>query len=181
MFDVLLQAATEAGAKQSSNILMTIVPFVLIFVVFYFFLIRPQNKKQKETEKMISALKKGDKVVTIGGIHGTVTNTKENTVFIRVDDNTKIEINRSAVSTVISDKADKNEEAPAEEKKLFGIFKKKDKKAAEDKADSKVEKLSDKNEKTEEAKTEAKEAEVKVEEETKAEEPKAEETPAQEE
>ena len=153
MFDMLLQTATEAGAKSNGNIMMTIIPFVLIFVVFYFFLIRPQNKKQKETEKMISALKKGDKIITIGGIHGTVTNTKENTVVIRVDDNTKIEINRSAVSTVISDKVEKKDEAP-EEKKLFGIFKKKDKKVAEDKSDSKVEKLSDNNEKAEEKKEE---------------------------
>ena len=145
MFDVLLQAATEAGAKGQSNIFMTIIPFVLIFVVFYFFLIRPQNKKQKETEKMISALKKGDKVVTIGGIHGVVTNTKEETIFIRVDDNTKIEINRSAVASVISDKVEKKDEDSAKtETKKFSLFKKKDKK------EEKVEKLSDKaDEKTE--------------------------------
>ncbi len=161
MFDLLLQAATQAGANAGKgNMLMTIVPFVLIFVVFYFFLIRPQNKKQKETEKMIAALKKGDKVVTIGEIQGVVTNTKEETIVIRVDDNAKIEINRSAVSAVIGDKVEKKEEKP-EEKKLFGFFKKNKKKDAEEKSDSKVEKLSDNPKKSDEKVEDAKVEEEK--------------------
>ena len=85
--------------------LTTIIPFALIILIFYFFIIRPQNKKQKETEKMIAALKKGDKVVTIGGIHGVVSSTKENTIIVKVDDNAKIEFNRTAIATVIVDKA----------------------------------------------------------------------------
>jgi len=157
MFDVLLQAATQAAGQGAGkgNMLMSIVPFVLIFVVFYFFLIRPQNKKQKETQKMISALKKGDKVVTIGGIHGVVTNTKEETIVIRVDDNAKIEINRSAVATVITDKVEKKEEA-AEPKKKFSLFSKKQK-------DSAVEVKSEEV-KAEEPKSESKKEEAKVEE-----------------
>ena len=93
---------------------MTVVPFALIFIIFYFFLIRPQNKKQKETEKMIAALKKGDKVVTIGGIHGVVASTKEHTIIVKVDDGAKIEFNRSAIATVIADKV---EEKPAKKEK----------------------------------------------------------------
>jgi preprotein translocase subunit YajC len=104
-FISLLQAAP---ATSSGSLLMTVLPLALIFVIFYFFMIRPQNKKQKETEKMIAALKKGDKVITIGGIHGTVSSTKEKTVIVKVDDNTKIEFLRSAVSTVVTDKAEKN-------------------------------------------------------------------------
>ncbi|MCR5699140.1 MAG: preprotein translocase subunit YajC [Treponemataceae bacterium] len=173
MFDVLLQAATQAAGQTAGkgNMLMSIVPFVLIFVVFYFFLIRPQNKKQKETQKMISALKKGDKVVTIGGIHGVVTNTKEETIVIRVDDNAKIEINRSAVSTVITDKVEKKEEA-AEPKKKFSLFSKKQKdaavevKAEEVKADSKKEEAKKDEAKKDEAKVEA--VEEKAAEETEA-------------
>lgn len=99
MFVSLLQA----GSGASSGI-MTFLPFVLIIAIFYFFIIRPQNKKQKETEKMINALKKGDKVVTIGGIHGVVSSTKEKTVILKVDDNTKLEFNRSAIATVVTDK-----------------------------------------------------------------------------
>ena len=97
-------------ASSTSQLVSTFVPFVLIIAIFYFFLIRPQNKKQKETEKMINALKKGDKIVTIGGIHGVVSSTKEKTVIVKVDDNCKIEFSRSAIAGVESDK-------PAETKK----------------------------------------------------------------
>ena len=82
------------------GILTSVVPFVAIIGIFYFFLIRPQNKKQKETEKMRAALKKGDKVVTIGGIHGVVSSVKEKTVVVKVDDNCKMEFSRSAISGI---------------------------------------------------------------------------------
>ena len=98
------------SASSTSQLVSTFVPFVLIIAIFYFFLIRPQNKKQKETEKMINALKKGDKIVTIGGIHGVVSSTKEKSVIVKVDDNCKIEFSRSAIAGVESDK-------PAETKK----------------------------------------------------------------
>jgi preprotein translocase subunit YajC len=73
---------------------------VLIIGIFYFLIIRPQNKKQKETRKMLEALKKGDKVVTIGGIHGTISSVKEKSVLLKVDDNVKIEFARSAIASV---------------------------------------------------------------------------------
>ncbi len=127
-FDPFLQAA--AGAPQQGNILMTVLPFVLIIGIFYLFIIRPQNKKQKETEKMISALKKGDKVITIGGIHGVVYQTKEKTVILKVDDATKIEFNRSAIASVVVDKpvetkvsAKKSEKAKQVEKKAEEVAK----------------------------------------------------------
>ena len=103
----LLQTATGAAAGDvpQQSILMTVLPFILIIIIFYFFIIRPQNKKQKETQKMIDALKKGDKVVTIGGIHGVVASTKEKTVIVKVDDSTKIEFSRSAISAVEGDKS----------------------------------------------------------------------------
>jgi preprotein translocase subunit YajC len=119
MFLSLLQANPATGSQT----LMSVVPFVLIIAIFYFFIIRPQNKKQKETQKMIDALKKGDKVVTIGGIHGLVSQTKEKTVIIKVDEGVKIEVNRSAIAGVVSDnapasksdkKADESKEAPKE-------------------------------------------------------------------
>ncbi len=93
----------QAGAT-SSQTLMSVVPFILIIAIFYFFIIRPQNKKQKETQKMIDAIKKGDKVVTIGGIHGIVSSVKENTLVIKVDDNARIEFNRTAIASVVTDK-----------------------------------------------------------------------------
>jgi len=89
----------EGGSGQ---LLTMLLPFGLIILVFYFLIIRPQNKKQKETQRMLSALKKNDKVVTIGGIRGTVTNVKDQTVVVRVDDNVKMEFSKSAISNVLS-------------------------------------------------------------------------------
>ena len=109
---------TAPSASGMAGMLSTFLPMIAIFAIFYFFLIRPQNKKQKETEKMIAALKKGDKVVTIGGIHGVISSTKEKTVVLKVDDNTKIEFNRTAIATVVTDKpADVKEEKSKKDKK----------------------------------------------------------------
>ncbi|MDR3302216.1 MAG: preprotein translocase subunit YajC [Spirochaetaceae bacterium] len=91
----------EAAGGPMSGV-MSFLPFILIIAVFYFLIIRPQNKKQKETKKMLEALKKGDKVVTIGGVHGTISTVRESTVVLRVDDNTKIEFSRSAIGQVTS-------------------------------------------------------------------------------
>ena len=107
-FIPFLQAAAPA---TSGSLLMAVLPFGLIILIFYFFIIRPQNKKQKETEKMIAALKKGDKVVTIGGIYGVVSSTRESTVIVKVDDGTKIEFARTAISSVITDKSEKSAKA----------------------------------------------------------------------
>ena len=116
-FIPFLQAAGQ-NVAGSAGLLGTAVPMILIIVIFYFFLIRPQNKKQKETEKMLNALKKGDKVITIGGIHGVISSVKEKTVIIKVDENTKLEFNRSAVSSVeLSDEEKAKLEAEAAAKK----------------------------------------------------------------
>src|SRR5574344_2198369 len=131
-----LQAAPGASGAGATGLggggLTMMIPLILIVLIMYFFMIRPQNKKQKETEKMIAALKKGDKVVTIGGIHGVVSSTKEQTVMVKVDDNTKIEFNRTAIATVIVDKPEGAADAakPAE-KKGFSLFGKKNKIADE--------------------------------------------------
>ncbi len=120
-----------AGAAQAAgptSLAGSFIPLLLIIVIFYFFLIRPQNKKQKETQKMLSALKKGDKVITIGGIHGVVSQVKENTVVIKVDDSCKIEFNRTAISTVLTDKP---AEPEVKEKKSFFGFGKKNKEEKE--------------------------------------------------
>jgi preprotein translocase subunit YajC len=103
------QQAAE-GASVPMGGLMSFLPFILIIGIFYFLIIRPQNKKQKETQKMLSALKKGDKIVTIGGVHGTIQSVKESSVIVRVDDNCRIEFSRSAISGVdAAAKEDKTE------------------------------------------------------------------------
>jgi preprotein translocase subunit YajC len=115
-FISLLQAAAGSG-----SMLMSVLPFGLIILIFYFFIIRPQNKKQKETEKMLNALKKGDKVITVGGIHGVVSSTKEKTVIVKVDDNTKIEFSRNAIASVVVDKVEKEAKSAKDDKKADKI------------------------------------------------------------
>ena len=108
----ILQAAPAGGATGS--MLSTLIPFALVFVIFYFLIIRPQNKKQKDMQKMIAAVKKGDKVVTIGGVHALVDKVKETTVVLKVDDNTKIEYSKSAIATVSAKSEEKDAEGTVE-------------------------------------------------------------------
>ncbi|MFD0588269.1 preprotein translocase subunit YajC [Paenibacillus sp. GCM10027627] len=89
-------------AAGSGNIWGMIWPFILMFAVFYFLLIRPQQKKQKQRTSMLNQIKKGDKVTTIGGLHGTVAELTDDTVVIRVNDTTKMTFERSAVNTIVS-------------------------------------------------------------------------------
>ncbi len=117
---LFLQAADGAGAFGGGFGML--LPLILIIAIMYFFMIRPQNKKQKEMQKMLDALKKGDKVITIGGIHGTISSVKPDSVVLKVDDNVKIEFNRTAISTVLTEK---KEVVKTEEKK--SLFGKKDK------------------------------------------------------
>jgi preprotein translocase subunit YajC len=108
----------QAQGDQTNAFLSTIVIFVPVFLIMYLLIIRPQSKKQKALEKMVSGLQKGDKVVTIGGVHGTVVSTKEHTVIVKVDDNCKLEFSRSAVATVLSrEGTEKVAEKVVEEKK----------------------------------------------------------------
>ena len=99
----LLLGAPEGGAGGSGSMVTTFVTFGLVILIFYFLIIRPQNKKQKKTKKMLASLKKGDKVVSIGGIHGTVVAVKEQSTVLKVDDNTKLEFSKSAISSVVSE------------------------------------------------------------------------------
>ena len=93
--NILNMFLLQAPQQQSSwsGILM----IVLIFVIFWLFFIRPQNKRAKEQQKFRESLQKGDKIVTIGGIHGKVDEVRENTVVVSVDHNTKIEFEKSAI------------------------------------------------------------------------------------
>ncbi len=88
---ILLQA-------EAANPIMQFLPIVLIIVVFYFFMIRPQMKKAKDHKKFVEELKKGDKVVTSAGIHGKIVDMNENTFVIEVEGGTKIRFDKSAVS-----------------------------------------------------------------------------------
>lgn len=87
-------------AGGGSNLLITLLPFILMFAIFYFLLIRPQQKKQRTRGAMLNALSKGDKVVTIGGMHGTISEITDDTVVLKVNDVTKLTFDRSAINNV---------------------------------------------------------------------------------
>jgi len=76
-------------------------PFVFIFVIMYYVMLRPQMRRQKEQAKLVSALKTGDRVVTASGIHGLISNVKDTTVIVKVADNVKIEMEKTAVTNVL--------------------------------------------------------------------------------
>jgi preprotein translocase subunit YajC len=82
---------------QAVNPLINLFPLILIFVIFYFLLIRPQKSAAKEHQKMLANLKKNDEVVTTGGVHGTIIGVKDKTVTLRIDENVKIELDKSCV------------------------------------------------------------------------------------
>lgn len=113
----LLMGAPAGGADAGpASIVPTLVTFGLVFLIFYFLIIRPQNKKQKDQKQMLSALKKGDRVATIGGIRGTIQSLKEDTIVLKVDTNTTLEFSRSAVSSVLQSKGSSSKSQAKAEK-----------------------------------------------------------------
>ena len=79
------------------------VPLIFIFIIMYFVMIRPQKKRQEQQQKLIGSLKTGDRVVTNAGIHGLISNVKESTVLVKVADNVKLEIDKSAITNVLKE------------------------------------------------------------------------------
>ena len=92
----ILLMAPQGGQQQ--NPIMSFLPIVLIIIVFYFFMIRPQMKKAKEQKKFREGLKKGDKIVTIGGLHGKIAEIQETTIIIETEGGIKLRLEKSAVS-----------------------------------------------------------------------------------
>lgn len=86
--------------QGTGNLLYQMMPLIFLFAVFYFLLIRPQQKKQKQHQEMVSGLKKNDEVVISGGIHGTIVAVKDKTFSVRVDEGVKIQVNKEAVAYV---------------------------------------------------------------------------------
>lgn len=90
----------QVGDRPAANPLVQFLPIILIFVVMYMLLIRPQQKKTKEHQELIKRLKAGDKVITAGGIHGVITAVQDRTIVVQVSDNVRIEFSRSSIVTV---------------------------------------------------------------------------------
>lgn len=100
-FSILLAQAPAASPAGAGSGLISMLPFVFIFVIMYYVMLRPQMRRQKEAAKLVSALKTGDRVVTSSGIHGLISNVKETTVIVKVADNVKLEMEKTAVTTVV--------------------------------------------------------------------------------
>ncbi len=92
--------APQAGQGGGSSIITSLLPLVLIFVIFYFLLIRPQQKRAKEHRQMIENLKKGDKVITSGGIYGVVESVGANTVVLKIAENVKVKFGKVNIAAV---------------------------------------------------------------------------------
>lgn len=101
--DLLLAMAPPDGQGGGSGMISTLIMFGAIFAIFYFMIIRPQQKRAKEREKLLSAVQKGDKVVLSSGLYGTVAGLEEKTVLIDVGNNVKMKFDRSAIASVIKD------------------------------------------------------------------------------
>lgn len=84
------------------SIQQMLLPAIVIFIIFHFLVFKPQKEEQNKKQEMKKNLKKNDKVITSGGIHGTIANVKDKTVIVRVDDNVKIEVDKESISEVIS-------------------------------------------------------------------------------
>ncbi|MEX2414612.1 MAG: preprotein translocase subunit YajC [Paenibacillaceae bacterium] len=106
----MLIAAAEGASSGSGNILVTLAPFIIMFAVFYFLLIRPQQRKSKVRNSMLSSLKKGDKVTTIGGLHGTILEISDDIVVLRVNDATKLTFDRASINNVTTSAVESTEE-----------------------------------------------------------------------
>ena len=100
MFEKIAYAAAQGSAPEAANPLVSFLPFVLLMVIFYFLLIRPQQKRQRETQKMIDDIKKGDRVVTAGGFIGTVVGIQNDYMVLKLGDNdqSKVEVLKSAIT-----------------------------------------------------------------------------------
>ena len=106
MYQLIFAMAPQGGEGGGGSLVSTLIMFGAIFLIFYFMIIRPQQKRAKEKEKMLSNLEKGDKVVTNGGIHGVIAGLEDKTALLMISENTKIKIDRSAIVTVLAKKTE---------------------------------------------------------------------------
>lgn len=102
IFSFLFAAQQQAptGQPRSGSMLTALVPFILVFVIFYLLIIMPQRKRQKKHQTMVEALKPGDRIITSGGIYGTVMGVQQDRIELKVAANVKIEITKSSVAVI---------------------------------------------------------------------------------
>ncbi|MEW6511474.1 MAG: preprotein translocase subunit YajC [Bacteroidota bacterium] len=99
----ILMMQPSQGGDAGQGLMSTLLMFALIIGIFYFMILRPQQKRQKERQKLLNALKKGDKVITAAGMYGTIAGLDEKTVLVQVADNVKMKFERSAITSIVSE------------------------------------------------------------------------------
>jgi len=99
---LIAMAPQQGGTQGGGNMISTFVMFGAIFLIFYFMIIRPQQKRAKEREKLLSSIQKGDKVITSGGMHGVIAGVEEKTVLLQVTESVKVKMERSAIATILN-------------------------------------------------------------------------------
>lgn len=101
MIDIAYALSPGGGAEGGAGGFTGFIPLILMFVIFYFLLIRPQQKRSKEHRQMVSSLKKGDRIVTSGGIHGRITGIDDNTLTVEIADKVRVKVARANVSAMV--------------------------------------------------------------------------------
>lgn len=109
IMSILLQASAAEGAPTGSSGWGNIIFIVALVAIFYFFMIRPQSKRQKEIKKFREGLAQGDKVITAGGIHGKIKNVKDNSVVLEIADNVNITVEKSSIYATAADASEQTQ------------------------------------------------------------------------
>lgn len=109
------QGGATSGQGSGGSPMSLIFMIIAIFAVMYFLMIRPQQRQKKQHQDLLSKISKGDKIVTAGGLHGTIAGVKDNTVIVKIADNVKVEVSRASINKVVSSKATKSQADKQEE------------------------------------------------------------------
>lgn len=96
----LIAMTPQGGNSGGGSMFSTLIMFALIILIFYFMILRPQQKRQKDRQKLLESIEKGDKVITVGGMHGTVIGLEDKTVLVQVADNVKLKFEKTAITTI---------------------------------------------------------------------------------
>jgi preprotein translocase subunit YajC len=100
---IALLQSSGSGASPTAQLILNVLPIVAIGLVFYFIVIAPASKQRKKTQEMLTSLKKGDRVLTTGGIYGTIQGVEAEVVYLKIAENVKVKVARSAISGVVTD------------------------------------------------------------------------------
>jgi len=101
MLNSLILLLQDSGQGGIQSLLGSLLPFLLIIVVFYFLILRPQQKRQKTRTKLLESVKKGDRIVTAGGIHGVIEGVEDKIILVKIADNVKVKCEKSSVTTIV--------------------------------------------------------------------------------